>query len=61
MISTLSVIEGRPIETLKEFDNNKIIQSAVSPIKVCLKLRCKACKKQHKLTFCKGVINLGII
>ena len=60
-ISTLSVMEGRPIETLREFDNNRILQSAVSPIKVSLRLRCKACKKAHKLTFCKGVINLGVV
>ncbi len=34
---------------------------ADSPIKVNLKLKCKSCKKQLKITSCKGVINIGLI
>jgi len=40
---------------------NKVIQVNDSPIKVNLKLKCKNCKKQLKITFCKGVMSLNNI
>lgn len=40
---------------------NKLIQVTDSPIKLKLKLRCRSCKKQLKLTCCKGIINLGLV
>jgi hypothetical protein len=38
---------------------NKLIQVSDSPIRLKLKMKCKGCKKQLKLTCCKGVINIG--
>jgi hypothetical protein len=61
LFTTLSVSEGRPVESIEEVSPNKLIQVTDSPIKVKVKLRCRGCKKQLKLTCCKGVINLSLI
>lgn len=61
LFTTLTVSEGRPVESIEEVAPNKLIQVADSPIKVNLKLKCKSCKKQLKITSCKGVVNIGTI
>jgi hypothetical protein len=44
-----------------EVGPNKLIQMTDSPIAVKLKLKCKGCKKQLKLTCCKGIININLV
>jgi hypothetical protein len=49
------------VESIEEVKPNKLIQVSDSPIRLKLKMRCKGCKKQLKLTCCKGVINLSLV
>ena len=59
LFTTLTVSEGRPVESILEVGPNKLIQVTDSPIKLKLKMKCKGCKKQLKLPCCKGVINIS--
>ena len=57
----LTISEGKPVDCMEEVAPNKIIFNDSSPILLRIKLQCEACKKQLKISFCKGIVYIKTI
>ena len=61
IFSVLCISEGKPADCIEEVAPNRLVSAHSSPIKLKLKLRCDACKKQMKMTFCISLVNLSSV